>query len=110
MSQFFDHVSCPSCGAAFDPEKITVSGKKASCPKCGSVLRLTDLFGLKSNWVGEGDEPENLSLEDAIPGSEKKQQASGRPDRGSSGDLPARKGDSQPLSALDAIRQLKNED
>ena len=45
---YFDHVSCPQCKAAFDPEKIASGpGQPMACPSCGAAIGLTDLFGLK---------------------------------------------------------------
>ncbi|MBW2258200.1 MAG: hypothetical protein JRI25_26865, partial [Deltaproteobacteria bacterium] len=66
MSQYFDHVRCSSCGTSFDPEQIGGGVRQLSCPHCGAMLAVADLFGLKDQWLEE--EEEVLTLEDAVPG------------------------------------------
>lgn len=101
MSQYFDHVKCPDCGTAFDPEKVATRGRQLSCPKCGAVLALTDLFGI-SDAFSEDDQP-NLDLEDVIPQrSEPSTQSSG-----TGAAVPGRPIDQSPMGALDALKQLK---
>src|SRR6187402_3139892 len=112
MSQFFDHVKCPSCGKAFDPEKVATRGREMSCPYCHANLALADLFGLSANWV-EDDQP-NLSLEDAIPKAEEGQPAAkgtpkGGPKTPAGAKLPGRPVDQSPMSALDVMKQLKKD-
>lgn len=65
---YFDHVSCPQCKAAFDPEKIASGpGQPMACPSCGAAIGLTDLFGLKDAFAEE-DQP-SLGLDDLSPDS-----------------------------------------
>jgi hypothetical protein len=104
MSQFFDHVKCPSCGTAFDPEKVQSRGGELTCPSCKSPLKVADLFGLSANWV-EDDQPE-LSLEDAIPKPEAPKAA---PPPQDGRQVPGRPVDQSPMGALDVLKQLKKE-
>ena len=105
MSQFFDHVKCPSCGAAFDPEKVTTRGREMTCPSCHAPLALTDLFGLNAAFAEE-DQP-NLSLEDAIPKADDKAKAA--PKSAPGRQVPGRPIDQSPMSALDVLKQLKKD-
>ncbi len=102
MTQYFDHVRCPSCRAAFDPEKVATRGRELTCPACGETLRLADLFGLSAAFA-EDDQPD-LSLEDAIPSRSEPVRDAPAP---SSPNLPGRPIDSSPLGALDVLKQLK---
>jgi hypothetical protein len=109
MSQYFDHVRCSSCGTSFDPEQIGGGVRQLSCPHCGAMLQVADLFGLKDQWLEE--EEEHLTLEDAVPGHKREE----GPEEGSDaepahGDLPARPVDTRPLGALDILRQMKKDE
>jgi hypothetical protein len=110
MSQFFDHVKCPSCGAAFDPEKVATRGREMTCPSCHASLALADLFGLSAAWAEE--EQPNLSLEDAIPKAEEGKPSAapkGGPKTPAGAKLPGRPIDQAPMGALDVLKQLKKE-
>ena len=98
---YFDHVRCSSCGANFDPEKVSVGGRQFKCPSCGAELKLADLFGL-ADAFSEEDQPD-LTLDDLVPGASGGSPKGG-PARGpsSSETLPVLKG-----GALDVARSLK---
>lgn len=66
MSMYFDHARCPSCGAAFDPDKITTVDGKPACPACGAPMKLVDMFGIADAFAE--DEPDDLTLDDLVPG------------------------------------------
>ncbi len=117
---YFDHVKCPSCGAAFDPEAVGSRSGSLTCPACGSQLELRALFGLNSAFAEE--EAESMSIDDLVPGrsgpvAEGTGGGQGRAASamdalrgGSSKDLPARqggKGASDTPSAADVLRGLK---
>ena len=59
---YFDHVRCHACRASLDPEQIGKQGM--TCPKCGTALSLTDLFGVKASFA-EDDLPD-LGLDDLV--------------------------------------------
>ena len=61
---YFDHVRCPSCKAAFDPEKVSAQGQMMACPYCHSKLSLKSLFGLADAFAEE--ETADLSLDDLV--------------------------------------------
>lgn len=104
MSQYFDHVKCPECGTAFDPEKVATRGSQLACPKCGAVLALANLFGI-SDAFSEDDQPQ-LDLEDVVP--TRTEPAPPRSAGGSPGaSLPGRPIDQSPMSALDVLKQMK---
>lgn len=64
---YFDHVRCHSCKAMLDPEKLgDVANRGMTCPKCGTALKLTDLFGLMDAFAEE--EVEDPDLDDLVPG------------------------------------------
>ena len=110
---YFDHVRCPSCGVAFDPEKIQTQGDSMACPRCHAQLGLRALFGV-SDQFSEEDAPQ-VTLDDLVPGGPP---AGGYQQReptpaprttaraGSSPDLPARRGDGE-ASAADILRSMK---
>lgn len=110
MSQFFDHVKCPSCGAAFDPEKVATRGRELTCPSCKATLGLADLFGLSAAFAEE--EQPDLSLEDVIPRAEEpaaKGAPTGGPKTPAGAKLPGRPVDQAPMGALDVLKQLKKD-
>lgn len=59
---YFDHVRCHACRASLDPDQIGKQGM--TCPKCGTQLSLTDLFGVKASFAEE-DLPD-LGLDDLV--------------------------------------------
>ncbi len=65
MSGYFDHVSCHNCNAQIDPERIEKVRGKMVCPACGEDLKLTDLFGIKAQFME--DEGVQVSLDDLVP-------------------------------------------
>ena len=105
MSQFFDHVKCPSCGAAFDPEKVVSRNREMTCPSCHSTLALTDLFGLSAAFAEE--QQPDLSLEDAIPKPD--ENAKPAPKATPGRQVPGRPIDQSPMGALDVLKQLKKD-
>lgn len=95
---YFDHAVCPSCKTQFDPEKIATSSGRAACPGCGAGLDLKSLFGVSDAFVGVGDdEGQGLSLDDLM-------KAHPRP-----GVAPASTEAPAPTSALDALRQVRDD-
>jgi len=110
---YFDHVRCPSCGCAFDPEKIQTQGDSMSCPRCKAQLGLRSLFGV-SDQFSEEDAPQ-MTLDDLVPGKSGSRSHDSEPSprargggSGSSKDLPARQG-SEGTSAADMLRTIKKQ-
>lgn len=110
---YFDHVRCPHCGVAFDPEKIQTQGDSMTCPRCHSQLGLRALFGV-SDQFSEEDAPQ-VTLDDLVPGGppaggysnpEPESSSTPRRGRGSSSNLPARTGSGE-ASAADVLRNMK---
>jgi len=66
MSMYFDHARCPSCGAAFDPDKLSSRDGQPACPHCGAAMKLVDMFGIADAFAE--DEPDQLTLDDLVPG------------------------------------------
>ncbi|MBN2800664.1 MAG: hypothetical protein JXX28_16090 [Deltaproteobacteria bacterium] len=66
MSMYFDHARCPSCGAAFDPDRASTRDGKPACPYCGEPLKVVDFFGIADPFAE--DEAEEMSLDDLVPG------------------------------------------
>ena len=67
LSGYFDHVRCHNCNAQIDPERIEKDRGQMSCPACGEALKLSDLFGVKAQFMEE--DGVQVGLDDLVPGS-----------------------------------------
>lgn len=63
---YFDHVSCPSCGAQFAPEAIDTSSGGGRCPSCQGELDLKSLFGVAAH-LADADAP-SAGIDDLVAG------------------------------------------
>lgn len=65
---YFDHVKCPSCQAAIDPERLEGGPEGPRCPRCKSTLSLQNLFGLRDAFRDEDEDGNAVSLDDLVGG------------------------------------------
>ena len=66
---YFDHVTCPHCGANFHPESIVSRPAVGMCcPQCAGPLEMKSLFGIADPFSEAGEE-RSWSLDDLSPDS-----------------------------------------